>query len=179
LIGLLGAIAGCPLPVVAAVHGAAYGGGLGLVCAADLAIAASGTQFSLSETRLGLVPAVIGPYVVAALGPREARARMMLAAPFGVEDALRIGLIHRTTTADGLATAVDETIADLLQSPPGALAAAKGLVRTVVNRTPDETRDQMGALLAERRASDEGQEGMAAFLEKRRPSWVPPQSDTP
>jgi methylglutaconyl-CoA hydratase len=98
---------------------------------------------------------------------------MLLASPFGVEDALRIGLIHRLTTVDGLSAAVDTVVDELLQSPPGALAAAKRLVESVANRPPAETWASMASLLTERRTSAEGQEGMAAFLEKRRPSWAP------
>jgi methylglutaconyl-CoA hydratase len=166
-------MAGCPAPVVAAVQGAAYGGGFGLVCAADLAVAATGTQFSLSEARLGLVPAVIGPYVVRALGPREAAARMLLAAPFGAEDALRLGLVQQVVGPAELDAAVESTVGLLLKSPPGALAAIKRLVGDVVGRDPGEVRAAMVALIAERRASAEGQEGMAAFLAKRAASWVP------
>ena len=173
LVDLLATIAACPAPVVARVHGAAYGGGVGLVCAADLAIAAEGTRFSLSEARLGLVPAVIAPYVIAALGAREAKARMLLATPFGAEDALRCGLIHRTVPPADLDAATDEVVANLLRAAPGALAAIKRLPSLVDDADPAATRAATTSLLVERLASDEGQEGLRAFLAKRAAAWVP------
>lgn len=174
LTDLLDAMTTCPLPIVAAVQGAAYGGGAGLVCAADIAVAVTGTQFSLSEARLGLVPATIGPYVVAALGPREAQARMLLAAPFGVEDALRSGLIQQVVAPTELDGAIAGVVGNLLLGAPGALAAIKRMVRQVAGHDPTAVRELTIALLAARRASDEGQEGMAAFLAKRSPRWAPP-----
>ena len=170
LVDLLAAMAACPAPTVARVHGAAYGGGVGLVCAADIAIAAVGTQFSLSEARLGLVPAVVSPYVIAALGEREAKARMLLATPFGVDEALRIGLVHRYVPVDQLDAAVDEVVANLLRCAPGALAAIKRLPALLAGADP---KSATTSLLVERLASDEGQEGLRAFLEKRPAAWVP------
>ena len=177
LVDLLAAIAACPAPVVARVHGAAYGGGVGLVCAADLAIAAEGTRFSLSEARLGLVPAVVAPYVVPALGPREAKAKMLLAAPFAADEALRIGLIHRAAPPDRLDAAVADVVADLLRGAPGALATIKRLPAMVGAADPAAAHAAMTNLLAERLASDEAQEGFRAFLDKRPASWVPEQPD--
>jgi len=174
LTAMLAAMAGCPVPVVAKVHGAAFGGGVGLVCAADIAIAGAGTRFSLSEARLGLAAAVIAPYVVAALGRREAVARMLLAAPFDAGEALRIGLVHVTMPDDDLDAAVEASVADLLRGAPGALAAIKRLPALVAGGDPSGA---MAALLAERLASDEGQEGLRAFLEKRPASWVVPAND--
>jgi methylglutaconyl-CoA hydratase len=168
----LAAIAACPVPVIARVHGAAFGGGVGLVCAADVALAAEGTRFSLSEARLGLVAAVIAPHVFAALGPREAKARILLATPFGAEEALRIGLVHRVVPADGLDAAVEETVGEVLRGAPGALAAIKRLP-ALVRGEPDAVRAAMNDLLARRLASDEGREGLRAFLEKRPAAWVP------
>ncbi len=169
----LTAMARCPLPVVARVHGAAFGGGVGLVCAADIVIAAEGTRFSLSEARLGLAAATIAPHVIAAVGPREAKARMLLATPFGVDEALRIGLIHRAVPADELDMAVEEVVASLLHCAPGALAAIKRLPATINGADPDVTRGAMTDLLVERLGSEEGREGLRAFLEKRPPAWVP------
>lgn len=172
LADLLAAMTACPAPIVARVHGAAYGGGVGLVCAADVAVAAEGTRFSLSEARLGLVPSVIGPYVVAALGGREAKARMLRAAPFGAEEALRCGLVHQVVPAAALDVAAEEVIADLLRGAPGALAAIKRLPPAVGGVDPAATRAATTALLVERLASDEGREGLRAFLEKRPAAWV-------
>jgi methylglutaconyl-CoA hydratase len=172
LASLLAAMADCPLPVVARVHGTVYGGGFGLACACDIAICSDDATFSLSEARLGLIPAVISPYVFTSLGEREAKARMLLAAPFDAQEALRIGLVHRVTTADDLDAAVDEAIANLLRCAPGALAGVKRLPTLL--RSPDRAvvRDATAALLAERLGSDEAQEGLRAFLEKRAPSWT-------
>ena len=167
---MLAAIAGCPAPVVAKVRGAAFGGGVGLVCAADVAIASEGTRFALSEARLGLVPAVVGPYVLTALGRREAVVKMLLAAPFDAAEALRIGLIHQCVPAEQLDAAVEAAVSDLLRGAPGALATIKRLPAMVAGDNPAGA---MTRLLAERLASDEGQEGLRAFLEKRPAAWVP------
>lgn len=172
IVDLLGAMAACPVPIVARVHGAAFGGAVGLVCACDVAIAAEETRFALSEARLGLVAAVIAPYVVAALGPREAKARILLGSPFGAEDALRIGLVQRVVPSDGLDAAVDDAVADLLRCAPGALAAIKRLP-AMVSGDPAAARAATMDLLVERLASDEGREGLRAFLEKRPAAWVP------
>ncbi len=169
LVELLAAMTACPVPIVARVHGAAYGGGVGLVCAADIAIAAERARFSLSEARLGLVAAVIAPHVIAALGRREATARMLLAAPFSANDALRCGLIHACVSDDGLDAAVEDAVADLLRGAPGAQATIKRLPAMVAGADPAGA---MTNLLAERLASDEGQEGLRAFIEKRPASWV-------
>lgn len=175
LADLLAAIATFPLPVVARVHGAAYGGAVGLLCAADIVIAAEDTRFSLSEARVGLVPAVIAPYVVAALGPREAKARMLLATPFDAWEAQRIGLVHRVVPPGDLDQAVDDTVAALLYGAPGAQAAIKQLVPRLGRVDDSEAREITVDLLVERLGSDEGREGLRAFLEKRAPSWVPPE----
>jgi methylglutaconyl-CoA hydratase len=171
---LLAAMVACPVPIVARVQGAAYGGGFGLVCAADVAIASAETTFSLSEARLGLIPAVISPYVFAALGAREAKARMLLASPFGIDDALRTGLIQRVVPADQLDTAVAQTVADLLRCAPGALAAIKRLPALFAGVDASEIRAATARLLTERLASDEAREGLHAFLEKRPPAWAKP-----
>lgn len=171
LVGLLAAIASCPVPVVARVHGAAFGGAVGLVAAADIAIAADDTLFSLSEARLGLAPAVVGPYVVAAIGARAARAHMLLAAPFTAAEALRIGLVQQVVPASELDAAIAGVVVNLLKNASGALRRIKELTRLLA---PDPTavREQTIELLIERFGSDEGQEGLRAFLEKRSPSWV-------
>jgi methylglutaconyl-CoA hydratase len=170
---LLAALANAPIPIVARVHGAAFGGGVGLVCAADVAIVAEGTRFSLSEARLGLAPAVISPYVLSALGPREATARMLLAAPFGADEALRIGLVHRVVPEGDLDAAVDAVVANLLLGAPGALTTIKRLKSDLHGLDTEATRAATTALLADRLNSQEGQEGLKAFLEKRPPVWAP------
>ncbi len=171
IVGLLGAMASCPLPIVARVHGAAFGGALGLICAADLVVAADDARFALSEARLGLVAAVIAPYVYAALGNREARARILRAAPFDAATALRIGLVHEVAPAGEIDAAVDAVVADLLRGAPGALATIKRLPDTL-GKNPTVVRNATIDLLAERLASAEGREGLAAFLEKRPPAWA-------
>jgi methylglutaconyl-CoA hydratase len=173
LADLLVTMAGCPVPVVVRVHGAAFGGGVGLVCGADVAIAAEGTRFSLSEARLGLVPAVISPYVVAALGAREAKARMLLAAPFGADEAVRCGLVHRAVPVEELDEATEAVVSDLLRGAPGALATIKRIPAMLKGLDAAATRTVTAGLLAERLASDEAREGLRAFLEKRTAAWVP------
>jgi methylglutaconyl-CoA hydratase len=171
---LLVAMATCPIPIIASVQGAAYGGGLGLVCAADIAIASVETRFSLSEARLGLIPAMIAPYVIAALGAREAKARMLLAEAYGVEIALRQGLIHQTVPRDELAAATNARAAELLKGAPGALTTIKRLPELLNRDDAEATRTALKQLLADRRGSPEGREGMSAFLEKRAPAWAEP-----
>ncbi|HEY7033760.1 MAG TPA: enoyl-CoA hydratase-related protein [Thermomicrobiales bacterium] len=173
LADLLARMAACPVPVVARVHGAAFGGGVGLVCAADVAIAAEGTRFSLSEARLGLVPAVISPYVLAALGERQAKALMLLAAPFDTDEAVRCGVVHRVVPAEELDTAVDGVVAELLRGAPGALATIKRIPSMLGGLDAAATRAATAGLLADRLASEEAREGLRAFLEKRTPAWVP------
>lgn len=164
----------CPKPVVALVNGAAIGGGVGLIAACDIAIAAEGAQFATSEVRLGIVPAVIAPFVVRAIGPREARRWFLTAERFGVEEARRIGLVHEVVPADRLEERGAAMVGELLKGGPEAQAEAKRLVQLV------RTMPQGGSILAEatvamiadRRASDEGKEGIGAFLEKRKPAWI-------
>jgi methylglutaconyl-CoA hydratase len=164
----------CPKPVVAMVNGAAIGGGVGLVAACDIAIAAEGAQFATSEVRLGIIPAVIAPFVVRAIGPREARRWFLTAERFGAAEACRIGLVHEVVPAEQLETRTAAIVAELLKGGPEALASAKRLVQLV------EMMPQGGSIraeatvgmIAERRASAEGREGIAAFLEKRKPTWI-------
>ena len=169
---LLQAIVESPRPVIARVQGAALAGGFGLAAAADIVVAASDARFALTEVRIGLVPAVIGPYVLRALGTRQAIPRMLLGAAFDAEEALRIGLAHRVVEPNALDAAVDEVVEDLSRGAPGALAAVKRLVAGVEGLGFDEAREVTVGLYAERRQSAEGQEGMRSFLEKRRPRWA-------
>jgi methylglutaconyl-CoA hydratase len=160
-----------PKAVVASVQGAALGGGAGLVAVADLVVAENRAQFGFTEVRLGLVPAVISPFVVRKIGASAARALFLTGERFGAARAEAIGLVHRVVELDGLAAAVDERVRELLQAAPGAVAAAKDLVRSVSGRPVGEVRELACERIAERRASPEGQEGLRAFLEKRKPGW--------
>jgi len=170
---LFDAIDRSPKAVVARVQGAALGGGAGLVAGADVALAAEDAQFGFTEVRLGLVPAVISPYVLRRCGPSATRELFVSGARFSAARALAIGLVHRVVPASELDAAVDVSIAELLQAAPGAVAAAKALVRDLAGRRPDEVREATAALIAERRATEEAQEGLRAFLEKRKPRWAP------
>jgi len=163
-----------PKPTIARVHGAAFGGGVGLVACCDIAIGVPEAKFGLTESRLGLLPAVISPYVVAAIGPRQARRWFATAEMFGADEALRIGLLHAVVDAAQLDAEVDRQIALLLKAGPFAAAEAKRLIRAVV-ATPDRDRldHDNASLIAALRVSAEGQEGLGAFLDKRPPAWAP------
>jgi methylglutaconyl-CoA hydratase len=160
---MLEAIDACPAPVVARVQGHALGGGAGLVAAADVAIAARDALFAFSEVKLGIIPAVISPFALAKIGAGSARRYFVTGERFDAETALRIGLVHEVV--DDLDAAVDRVLAELLSAGPQATRWAKRLVR----ERPDGP--ETARWIAERRASDEGQEGLRAFIEKRRPSW--------
>ena len=160
----------CPKPVVAAVNGAAIGGGVGLVAAADVAISAENAVFQLSETRLGIVPAVIAPFVLRAIGERQARRLFLTAERFPAARALELGLVHETVPAAFLRARAEEVMAGLLENGPKALAAAKRLCRDLRGPRGDVA-DYTARLIAELRASNEGQEGIRAFLDKRPPAW--------
>lgn len=160
-------------PTIALVQGAAYGGGVGLVACCDIAIATGRASFCLSEVRLGLLPAVISPYVVAAIGSRAARRYFLSAETFDASEACRLGLVHQIVADDHeLAAAAERMVARLLANGPGAMAAAKNLIAAVAGRHVDDAliADTAGRI-ADQRSSPEGREGLSAFLEKRRPSW--------
>ncbi|HWZ84892.1 MAG TPA: enoyl-CoA hydratase-related protein, partial [Thermoanaerobaculia bacterium] len=169
---MLRGIDACPKPVVALAHGAAIGGGIGLVAAADIVIAAEGTIFSLAEVRLGILPAVISPYVLRAIGPRFARDLFLTGDRFDAREAHRIGLAHQVVPAAELEAAGNRKVASLLSAGPEAVGVAKRLIEQVTGKTPDEAMDLTVRTLAERRASSEAKEGLTAFLEKRKPSWA-------
>jgi len=158
-------------PTVALVQGAAFGGGVGLVAACDIALAAESASFCLSEVRLGLVPAVISPYLVRAMGGRAARRYCLTAERFSAAEALRCGLVHEVLPAGELLRRGRELAALLLQNAPGALAAAKGLLREVEAPLDEALIRATAERIAELRAAPEGREGVAAFLEKRQPDW--------
>lgn len=163
-----------PKPTIARVQGAAFGGGVGLVACCDIAIAAEGARFGLTESRLGLLPAVISPYVIAAIGPRQARRWFATGEHFDASTAQQIGLVHQVVAADGLDAAVQAQLNLLGKAGPVAAASAKVLVREVHAALADrDGLDRANAgLIAALRASDEGREGLTAFLEKRPPRWT-------
>ena len=167
-----------PRPTIARVHGAAFGGGVGLVACCDLAIGVPGAKFGLTESRLGLLPAVISPYVVAAICPRQARRWFATAEVFDAAEALRIGLLHQVVEAEALDAAVERQVALLLKAGPVASAGAKRLVREVALQSDRDLLDQANArLIAALRVSPEGQEGLSAFLDKREAAWIAAASD--
>ena len=172
LAGLMRTLDGVKKPTVARVQGAAFGGGVGLVACCDIAIASTQAAFSLSEVRLGLIPSVISPYVIAAIGEREARRYFLTAERFDAMEARRIGLVHDVVDSGALDESVEKMAGQLLKGGPQALAAAKKLIADVSRRPMD---DALSAETARRiaaiRVESEGQEGLAAFLEKRRPDW--------
>jgi methylglutaconyl-CoA hydratase len=162
-----------PKPTIARVHGAAFGGGVGLVACCDIAFGAEGAKFGLTESRLGLLPAVISPYVIAAIGVRQARRYFAAAEVFDAMQAQRIGLLHEVVAPDALDAAVDRQIALLLKAGPAASAQAKSLVREIAAQSDRDAIDAANAdLIARLRVSAEGQEGLSAFLDKRPPAWA-------
>jgi methylglutaconyl-CoA hydratase len=173
LADLFQAVDGCPKPVVARVHGAALGGGAGLVAAADVAVAAAGTRFGFTEVRLGLVPSVIAPYVLRRIGESAARELFLTGERFDAGEARRIGLVQAVVPEGELDAAVEGRVRELLEAAPGAIAAAKQLIRDVAGRAVDDVRELTVERIAERRASAEAREGLAAFLERRPASWKP------
>jgi methylglutaconyl-CoA hydratase len=161
----------CPKPVVAKVAGAAIGGGVGLVAAADVAVAEEGTRFAFSEVRLGIAPATIAPFVIRKIGYSHARALFLTGERFDAGRAREIGLVHQVAWTGVLDTAADEVVARLLQGGPVAQAAVKELLRQIEATEPMEALGLMTNRIAELRIGEEGQEGLGAFLEKREPRW--------
>ncbi len=162
-------------PTLARVNGAAYGGGLGLLAACDITLAADTAHFGLTETRLGLVPAVISPYVYRRIGERYARRYFLTGERFDSQQALAMGLIQQCVAAENLDTAVDAITEDIIKGGPLAVAHAKQLVFKAAghNQIHQEAQDAHTArLIADLRVSSEGQEGLSAFLEKRKPAWI-------
>lgn len=162
----------CPLPVIGVAHGAALGGGAGLVACCDLVIAAEGTRFGFTEVKLGLVPATISPYVVAKIGASQARALFITGERFDATRALAIGLIHRVVPLAELDAALNETLGNLRLAGPQAMRVAKELARRVGAMPHDEAHQWTIETIAETRTGPEAQEGLLAFLEKRRATWV-------
>lgn len=171
LMTLLRELAALPQPTIAVVAGAAMGGGVGLVAACDLAIAAADARFGLTEVRLGLIPAVIGPYVLAAVGRRACQRWMLTGERFTAQQAQSMGLLHEVVPAEQLADVLEQCVAALLAGAPGAQSAVKQLLQELGGGA-DTLLELTVQRNAERRMSAEGQEGVAAFLQKRPPNWV-------
>ncbi|MGH6663194.1 MAG: enoyl-CoA hydratase-related protein, partial [Rhodospirillales bacterium] len=162
-----------PQPTIAAVQGPAYGGGVGLVACCDVAIASEKARFSMSEVKLGLVPGTVSPYVITAMGERQARRYMLTGERFDAAEALRIGLVHKVVATGALEAAVEELVKTLLANGPQAMSEAKELIAAVARRPLDDRLvDDTAARFARIRASDEGREGVKAFLDKRNPAWT-------
>jgi methylglutaconyl-CoA hydratase len=161
-----------PKPIVARVHGAALGGGAGLVAASDIPVAALGTQFGFTEVRLGLLPAVISPYVVRKIGESAARELFLTGERFEAVRAVEIGLVRSAVPEEDLDATVERRVEELLAAGPRAVAEAKALIREVAFRRIEDVQEYTVERIAEVRTSPEGQEGMRAFLEKRKPRWV-------
>ena len=166
----------CPVPVVGRVQGDCYAGGMGLAAICDVLVAVEGATFCLSEARLGLLPATISPYVIRAMGAQAARRYMVTAERFSAAQARALGLVHELTTPDTLDAKVDEIVTTLVNNGPAAARACKALVRDVAGQPlTAELRADTARRIADIRASDEGREGLASFLNKRAPNWLPPQ----
>ncbi|MDY0882746.1 enoyl-CoA hydratase-related protein [Dongia soli] len=170
---LLQRIDACPKPVIGVVDGAAYGGGVGLLACCDIVLASHQAAFALSEVRLGLIPAVISPYVIAAIGARPCRRYFLTGERFSAEEGLRLGLVHRLIASKDLQEAISTLCADLRKGGPLAQAAAKDLILRVSSTGNDvPIQEWTASRIAELRGSAEGREGMQAFLDKRPPSWM-------
>jgi len=170
---LFAAVTELPKPVVARVNGPARGGGVGLLAAADVVVAAADVHFAFTEVRLGIVPAMIAPFVIARMGAARARRLFCTGETFAAADALAWGLVDRVAIAAELDAAVAGVVGELVRGGPHALAEAKKLIRDLAGAAPTAVPELTAALIARLRAGDEGQEGMAAFLEKRPPGWIP------
>lgn len=169
---MLDAIDRCPVPVVARVHGAALGGGMALCCVADIVLAVTGTRFGFTETKLGILPAIISPFVLPRIGEGAARALFPTGERFGAERAREIGLVHEILRdVDGLDARLEAVVAELLTAGPNAARRAKAMIRELRGLDAGRAREVVVRIAARQRVSPEGQEGLSAFLEKRPASW--------
>jgi methylglutaconyl-CoA hydratase len=174
LADMLWAIYSCPLPVVGRVHGDCYAGGVGLAAVCDVLVAVDSVHFCLSEAKLGLLPATIGPYVVRALGEQASRRYFTTAERFSAVRAQQLGFVHEVVAADALDTKVSEIVAALVANGPAAVKACKRLVQDIAGRPIDDAlRADTARRIADIRASAEGKEGVQSFLDKRTPAWLP------
>jgi methylglutaconyl-CoA hydratase len=161
-----------PFPVIGRIHGAALGGGVGLAAICDIAIAAEDAVFALSEVKLGILPAVVAPYVIRKIGISAARELFMTGSRFGAVHAKQIGLVHEIVPAAELDAAVTRRLAEVITAGPRAIATAKALIREIAAAHPNDVIGLTTNTIAAQRVSEEGQEGLRAFLEKRKPSWT-------
>ena len=172
LAGLMAVLNNLAKPTVARIQGAAFGGGVGLVACCDIVIAADTATFSLSEVKLGLIPSVISPYVVNAIGERQARRYFLSAERFNAQEAWRIGLVHEVVSVGDLDSRVERLLKTLVGNGPKAMVAAKDLAQSVSRGPLDSAlQEETARRIAQVRASDEAKEGLSAFLEKRKPGW--------
>lgn len=162
----------CPKPVIARVNGGAFGGGVGLISACDIVVASDQAKFAVAEARFGILPAVIGPYLIESVGVREAKRLALSASPVDALEAQRIGLIHIVTTSESLDEQLEKLLSELRRNGPTALQEIKGLFNSISARPIDEDVIKLTAsTIARVRSTDEAREGFAAFFDKRRPSW--------
>ena len=166
------ALSSIPIPLIGRVHGAALGGGAGLAAVCDIVVAAEDAVFGFTEAKLGIVPAVISPFTVAKIGQSAARELFLTAARFSAARAREIGLVHVVAASGSLDTTVEAIAGELLTSGPEAIAGAKALIASVADREPAAVGDLTAATIARHRVSQEGQDGMQAFLEKRKAPWA-------
>ncbi len=172
--GMLDTIARCPKPTIARVHSLALGGGVGLAVACDIALADTGARFAVSEARFGILPAVIGPYVVNAVGPRQARRLALTASRIGAAEALAMGLVHEVVELEQLDAALERWIDELLASGPAVQGEIKQLFAQLeVGPVTPEVRELTAQTISRVRMTDEAREGFAAFLAKRPAAWIP------
>ena len=170
---MLAAIDRCPAPVIARVQGAALGGGMGLCAVSDIVVATTDTTFGFTETKLGIIPAVISPFVMAKIGESHARALFATGQRFDAERALRIGLVHEVVADEAALDArLAELLGELRSAGPTAARSAKALVRELRALDPEEARQHTIRHIAQQRTSPEGQEGLSAFVDKRQPRWM-------
>lgn len=162
----------CPKPVIGRVHGAALGGGAGLAAVCDVVIASTDAIFGFTEVKLGIIPAVISPFVLAKIGVSNARALFLTGERFDAKRAQSIGLVHEVVIADTLDVCMERILNEVLSAGPSAVAAAKALIPKVREATYDESRDITAEAIAGQRTSDEGQEGLRAFLDRRKAGWL-------
>ena len=162
----------CNRVLIARVHGAVMGGGIGLVSCCDMVVAAQETRFAFSEVKLGLVPAVISPFVIAKIGVPNARRYFLSGEFFNAQKAQEMGLINKVVDAENLDSAIEHLVQTIAANGPEALKACKALINHVESEQSMETLAYCAQMIAERRASEEGQEGLSAFLEKRKPTWI-------
>ena len=174
---MLWRIESCPKPTIARVHGVALGGGVGLACACDIALASDDARFAVSEVRFGILPSVIGPYLVNAVGKRHARRLALTARRIDAAEALQIGLVHAVSTAPGLDELVEQTVDELLGNGPQAQAEVKQLfAQLAVGPVDEATREHTARTISRVRMGSEAREGFAAFLDKRAPGWTAPRA---